>query len=500
MAGNATAPSGAVSARILVTQTDSGRLYLIVDAVALTLGTWQGGYFSGASSSTSAVTYAWTGTANGSTSTATFTAPTLAVVSGTVKGTVYGSDTASIRRAGAVNMSALPYMKIVGTATINGAGSANLAVTVADGGTAVSVISSSVNPTTGDFSILINRPAGFATSVDVTATYGGLYSVNDITTVAVDAITITDNPYGTGAVQVQNISVLGSRRTDVSLLVQGLNAAGTAAVSLGNETLVYTATAGTDGRAKFGDARSLAARAGTTDSTAVSGSYDTLGTTAAPTTFQFAASKLLPGNYLVYARIKAPTAVVGDQLSFRASVTPAAGDPVYDPRSGAWKTSPGITAVAANAVWPQLNTNTWTIIPIGMLRLPPADLLQDPGAQITIYVAKGSTAITLDDLFLCNADVGQASLVLTSYTGNSFSAVRLDAATIGSPQALCYVGAAQVGSSTPAFLADAGRWFGEQHRASPGLLQIATVTPGCTTARVSGSYYPKFHTDVAATP
>jgi hypothetical protein len=492
----ATAPTGTLSMRVIPSITSAGPVpawYL--DAVSVTASTWAGSYFDGSStSSTGAVTYAWTGTANASTSTATVTARTLAVVSGMVKGTIYSSNVAAIRRTGAVSMTSLPYMKIVGVATGPGTNPGdNITLTVADNGTAVSVISSGVNPTTGAFTIVLNRPAGFTTSVDVTATYSGAFSVNNITTVAVDSIDITDNPWPNGATKTQTLTVGGSQRTEMSLLLKGLDAAGTTAVALGNESLVYTASAGTDGRTTFGSARGFASRAGTADATAISGSYDTLGTTAAPTEFTFATSVLLPGNYLIYARIKAPTVVTADLLSYRAKITPSSGDAAFDPRTG-WKTAP-VTAVDSGAAWPTVNTNTWTIVPLGMLRLPPVDV-QDSSANLTLQVAKGSTAVTLDDLILCNADIGQASLIVTATSGGSYSAARLDAATVSSPQALCWVG----GSVNGVMLADGARWFGEQHQALPGLVTIGTVTPGCTTTRVSGTYYVHNAHDVAAYP
>jgi hypothetical protein len=643
-----TAPAGAVSARLLPNFGDPSNALTTwwLDATALTLSSWKGGYFDGSFPTSAAVTYAWTGAADASTSTATVTARSIASVSGMVKGTFYATQgAAALRRTGAVNMSSLPYMRITGNVQFNGAADSNFAITVADNGTTVTLISSSINPATGDFSILLNRPAGFATSIDINATHAGATSVNDVITLAVDQISITDNPYGSAAVQTQTITVGGSQRTEVSLLLRGQDGPGTTAVQLGNEVLVCTTAKGADGRAAFGDARALAQRAGTTDATAVSGSYDTLGTTAGPTAFTFPASKLLPGNYLVFARIKAPSAVTADMLSFRAYANSATTVSPYpsDPPVTGWKTAP-FTAVASGAVWPQVNTNTWTMIPLGMLRLPPASL-QDNAANITINIAKGTTAVTLDDLFLCNADVSQVSLMVTSNGGGSYSTVRLDAATVTSPQALAWVGAAPgtnlytsgtfdsttdswasggsvtatlarttssptphdgagelqitwgagaagtgiaqgpnltglasgstvtvgawvqsasgqptvqlaaddgsggsavtsaastandtwqflsvtytvppsgicrpriingstatagqiayvdtvtIKTTTDILIADATRWFGEQHQAQPGLVEIDTVTPGCTTTRVSATYYLHFAHDVAA--
>lgn len=662
----ATAPTGAVSARLVISQVTTGPTSWYLDSVEFA-AVWPGTsaqvgtggsdsgysyYFDGDSVDTTAVTYAWTGTAGASTSTATVTTRTLAVVSGTVKGTLYSSDVASIRRTGAVTMSSLPYMKIVGTATINGtAGTGNnLAVSVADGGTPVSVISSSINPATGDFSILLNRPAGFATSIDITATWYGASSVNDVTTVAVDAITITDNPYGSAAIQTQTITVSGSQRTDVSLLLRGQDASGANPVNIGNEVLVYTAASGADGRATFGELRALTGATGAnSDATAVSGGYDTLATAASGgTSYSFKASKLFPGNNLVFARVQVASAVTGDTLSFFAIEAPgiaingAANVTTRDPRTG-WRTAT-FTSVNSGATWPTININTWTLIPLGMLRLPPGDV-QDPSASITVAIGSGTATVKLDTLLFCNADVGQASLVTTNTGFGNCSTVRLDAATLTSPQALCWVGRgpgtnlyssgtfdsttdswASAGSvtatvarttasptphdgagelqvtwgagaagtgvvqgpslislapssvvtvgawvqsasgqptvqlsaddgsggstvtstastangtwqflsvsytvpasgicrpriinastatagqivyvdtvtiktTTDQLVADASRWFGEQHQALPGLLQIATVTPGCTTTRVSGTYYPKYHDDVAS--
>jgi hypothetical protein len=455
-----------------------------LDAVLVAAGA-PGFYFDGSKTSTTAIAYTWDGTANNSTSTATWTAPTLTVVSGGVQGTVYGRASATIRRTGAVTMTSLPYMRIKGTASAFSDG----LVTVADnGGSAITPASYSYNATTGAYEILINRSAGF-TAVDVTfARTGGTVSTATGLFVNVDQIDITDNPFNTGKVQSRQVQILGSQRTELSLSVLGLDAAGTTPVALGEQVLVHTAAAGDDGRAKFLACRTTSGLAGTADSTATSGQFNTLSTTATPTNYTFPASALLPGNYMLVSRVK-PITAGNKTLSYRGFVDPSTGDNVYDPPSGAWLTRPLVVGATG---WPTIVLNSYGLVPLGMLRLPPADL-EDSSATITIQVAADvGSAVNLDDIYLLNDDIGQASILLTGLASGSYSAVRLDAATVDRTQATAWVGVAN-----GTMVADAARWVGEQHAAAPGLLQIATVTPGCSTSRVSGHYYPRFHTHVA---
>jgi hypothetical protein len=499
---NAVAPAGATGFRIFpfITKVFSSGLGQWfgtggVDNVYVTDGDL--GFFYGATTDTAVINYAWTGTVNASTSTATWTAPALAVVSGGVQATVYGRASASDRRNNtgitSAAMATVPYIRIRGTASAFSDGQ----ITIADnGGVALATTSYSYNSTTGAYDILIKRAAGFA-NLDITfARTGGAVSTTSGVFVNVDQIDITDNPFASAKVQTRQVTIYGSQRTELSLSVLGLDAAGTTPVGLGEQILVHTASAGSDGRAKFLACRSASGLAGTADATAVSGVFNALSTTATPTNFAFAASALLSGNYLAVARGRSAT-VGANTLSFRAFIDPTVGDNAFDPRTG-WKTAP-LTVVASGALWPQVNqasgspASPWALIPLGMLRLPPADI-EDAGATITVQLARGANAVDVDEVFLLNADadVGQASILLTGLTSGSYSAVRLDAATVDSPQATAWVGAAN-----GTMLADAARWIGEQHAAAPGLLQISTVTPGCATSRVSARYYPRFHTHVA---
>lgn len=445
------------------------------------------GYWDGATTDTAAVTYAWTGTANNSTSTATWSTAALtspgAIV---VKGIVYGRSSVSIRRTGTVTMSSLNYMRIRGTASAYSDGQ----VTVADnGGAAIATTSYSYNQTTGAFEILLNRPTGF-TTVDVgfSRTGGGI-SLTDGVFVSVDSIEITDNPFASGKVQTRQIDITGSQRTELSLSVLGLDTAGTTPVSLGEQVLIHTAAKSSDGRAKFLALRSNSGVTGTSDATATSGAYNTLNTTGTPTNHTFAASLLLPGNYLLVARVM-PTTTGPKVLSFRGYVDPTTGDNAYDPPGGTtWKTCP----LAIGTTWPAIAQNAWGMIPLGVLRLPPADL-EDSAATLTIQIAADTNSVVrLDDVFLLNADIGQTTLVRTDISGGSFSAVRIDAATVDSPSPSVWVGVAN-----GTMLADWARLQAfEQHLAAPDLLQVSSVTPGCSTSRLAGSYFRRYSNAVA---
>lgn len=495
------APADAVTARVTVTAfaassggtiNNPAGMFFYTDRVAFTTqaAAKLDAYFDGASTATAALTYAWTGTANRSTSTQTWTAATLALASG-VKGTCYGVRTTAIRRTGAISMTTLNYIVIKGTISTD-LPLGDCTIQVADnGGTSITPDSYSLNLSTGAYTVIINRPAGF-TTVDVSVT------VKDSDTVTgnagfgltVSSIAITDNPYTTSKVQRRAVHIYGTQRTELSLSVLGLDGAGTTPVGLGEQALIYTCS-GSDASLKFVDCRNQAGVAGTTDTTAVSGSYNTPGGTGAPTVFTFDPLVMRAGTYLAVARVRvgAPSA---DTILTQAYVTPAAGDPVYSPSTG-WLSAP-FKALATGAVWPAQNVGSWAMIPLGLLRLPPADLT-GTGATLSIAVAKNGAAFDLDDVFLMNVDSGEASLVLTATAGGSYSAVTLNAATVATPQPTAWFGTAN-----GAMMADSLRWNGEQHQASPGLLEIDTVTPGCDTSRVSAMYYPRFHTNVASVP
>jgi hypothetical protein len=450
------------------------------------------GYFDGSTTATAARAFAWTGTANASTSTATWTAPALAVVSGTVQGTVYGRSSASIRRTGAITMSTLPYLRIRGTASAYSDG----IIQIVDNGAKVAdvyggAVSYSYNALTGVYDILIYRPGGF-TTVDVTfSRAAGTISPTAAMFVNVDQIDITDNPFASGKVQTRQISIGGSQRTELSLSVLGLDAAGTTPVPLGDQVLIHTAAAGTDPRAKFLSCRTASGLGGTADSSATGGVNSNVATLPSTTTFTFPASSLLPGNYLLVARLW--MGILGTRtISFRGYVDPTTGDNAYDPPGGtAWKTIP-LTTTAAGG-YPVLKQSTYGMLPLGVLRLPPADV-QDSGATLNIQIAADSSGVTLDDIWLLNADIGQTTLVNTAIAGpSSYSSVQLNAATVDTPNPTVWFGVANSTSIT-----DPTRLLGfEQHQAKPGLMQVSSVTPNCATSRLAGFYYRRYGHDVA---
>lgn len=443
-------------------------------------------FFDGNTPDTAAITYAWTGTANNSTSTATWTAPALAVVDGAVRGTVYGRATASIRRTGTIDMSELPYLRITGTATAAADGQVSVAD---DGSVPISPLSYSYNGATGAYEIVVKRPEGF-TNLGVTFTRNsGAVSTTGGIFVAVDSIEITDAPFGTGRVQTRQVPVYGSQRTEVSIDVRGLDTDGTTPVGLGAQVLVCTSAAGDDGRAK-----SLAVRAASTvsvsptsDSAATSGSYNPLATIASGNypTFELDSSALLPGTFDVYASIYAVTAAT-HTVSLRADLDHGL-DAV---RVGDWQDTI-VTAVSSGAVWPQILEDVYRLMPVGEVTVG------EDGGILSLSLASASTTnMRVDDLFLLHRTASQVSLINTASSSGSLSRVRLDAATVTRPRPSAWVG--QVGGAMmDAALAGRCQAFA-QHQAEPGLLQFFTVTPGCSTSRVSATYYERFAHDAAS--
>ena len=443
-------------------------------------------YWDGNTTDTAAVTYAWTGAADASTSTATWTAPTLLTASGLIAASVYGRASVQIRRANtgidASTMASLPYLRIVG-------GSSQVAgtITVADNGSTITPWTYTRNASTGAFDIIVYRPGGF-TSLDLTFTRSDGISATDPALIIIDRIDITDNPFGSGKVQSRQVQIYGSQRTELSLLVRGLGADGSSAVGLGSQTLVFTC-ATDDTRAKYASARRASGTSGTADSTATSGYYNAgAAKTGSPTGFSLGSgASLLPGTYDIYASVYITTAGT-HTISVRVDRDAGIGAPI----TGAWQ-DVDVTAVSSGAVWPQLPTGAWWLIPVGTFTVAEAD-----ASSITLTPAASTAAqVRFDDLLIFHRTRGQLSLVDTSASSGSLSALRLDAATTTNPLPSVWVGVAG-GAMMPADMT--GRCQAtEQHQAEPGVLQVVTITPGCDTTRVSASYYERYAFDYVTT-
>ena len=370
------------------------------------------------------------------------------------------------------------HMGYAGTVTVTATGATSSPVTV---------VNLTHDPATGDYSILMKQNSAVS-SIKVTYQTPSAFVVSLYTLwVGVDAITRTVGLVSgvfTGAFQSRQVPIYGSQRTELSLGINGLNTAGDNAALLGEKVLVHTAAAGDDARSKFLSCRTMASTADPADPTAASGASTLLGTTASPTTFAFPVAKLLPGEYMVFARLKASSAGIRT-LSYASTVSDGTGAlGAADPATG-WYTTP-VTA-----------KTSYDIFPIGTLMLPPAGI-EDEAAVVSVKVAADTASVvTLDDIWVAHIESGQVTLLDTS--GN-VSAVRVDAATVDAPQPSVWVGLA-TSSGTAAMISAGTRIQAfDQHMAAPGLLQISTVTPGCTTSRVSASYYPRYAHDVAPLP
>lgn len=443
------------------------------------------GYFDGNSTDTAALTYTWDGTANASTSTATWSDPILDVNAGAVRGVAFGRLWVTIRRAAAIDMSALAYMWITGTASTY---ASNGVVTVSPaGGDPIAPESYAFNPATGVFAILIRRPEGFPDGLDVR--YARVADAPDRVggpQIRVESIKITNSPFGGGRTQSRQVQVYGSQRTEVSLDVQGMDADGVTPVGLGPQVLVATATAGDDSRAKILAVRAAATvnKTPTADATATSGAYNALATVASTNypTFSLDSATLLPGTFDVYGTLE-PTAAGSHTVSLRAELDTGL-DTV---RVGTWQD----TLFTTGTVWPMLPVNAWRLVPLGSV------IIGEDAGQLYLSVASASAGlIRVDDLVMIHRDAAQMSLLNTATVLGSFSRVRLDAATVTRPRPSAWVGAVG-GRMMDAALAGRCQAFA-QHRGEPGLMQAFTMTPGCATSRVSATYFERFGHDAAA--
>lgn len=301
---------------------------------------------------------------------------------------------------------------------------------------------------------------------------------------AIDSITRTAGAISgvfTGKVQSRQVQIYGSQRTELSLAVLGLDTAGSSPMALGNQTLIHTASAGSDGRSKFLGCRVASGVTGSADANAVTGASTTLGTTSAPLAFPMPASSLMPGEYDLFARIKGTAGA--RTISYAATLDGVGVLDSSDPVTG-WYAAPVTVGT------------TYKIFPLGSLMLPPGGV-EDDAATLTVKIAS-NTATDLDELWIAHRESGQITLLDTSDTG--ISAVRIDAATIDNPQPSAWVGVATPGGTGQMMSAGARIQAFDQHMADPGLLQISTVTPDCSSSRVSTSYFPRYAHDVAPLP
>ncbi|GAB7004412.1 hypothetical protein JCM18899A_18850 [Nocardioides sp. AN3] len=383
-----------------------------------------------------------------------------------------------------------PFLRIEGkvryrndaTGHFGFAGTITVSATSPAGGSAVTLVNLAHDQTTGVFTALVQQDADIASLTIRLDTPTFFQTGRSTLWVAIDSIDQTAGGDGvfTGKVQSRQVQIFGSQRTEVSLAVLGLDDTDTP-VALGPQTLVHTASAGTDGRAKFLGCRAASGLTGTTDAAATTGAKNTLSTTASPTVFTFPVGALLPGEFDVFVNVKGTAAT--RTLSYAATLDGAGSLDASDPVAG-WYTAQ--VAVVTG----------YRIVPLGVLMLPPADI-EDPDATISVKIA-ADAAVDLDEIWLAHRESGQVTLLDTNDSG--ISAVRLDAATVDAPAPSAWVGVATTDGTGAMMAAGARIQAFDQHMAEPGLLQISTVTPGCSTSRVSGRYFPRNGHDVAPRP
>ncbi len=135
----------------------------------------------------------------------------------------------------------------------------------------------------------------------------------------------------------------------------------------------------------------------------------------------FDASTFTPGDRLVLARVMASTATT--QTLTIASET---------------ETISATVISNGSPTWPDLLTNTYSVIPVGVMTLPPRDATSG-----TFDLDITATALTLDDLYFAPLD-GELTLLDVSgtYDGHDVEVVELSSASTGSPVPTIRVGLA----------------------------------------------------------
>lgn len=218
----------------------------------------------------------------------------------------------------------------------------------------------------------------------------------------------------------------------------------------------------------------------TPDSSTVSGATSDLSTLH---TFDLPVSGLVPGGYLLLARVK--HASTGNQTLTWAAKT----------RQGSTTISGGQSGSAVVA----LTAATWGIVTVARMNLPPRKLGNAGTVRLELQSGSG---VVLDEAWAYNIETGRLSLftvgTATPAPGASANRVWLDAPTVQSPVPALYVGT-EVDRSDSYHLVGGARSL-SIHEFLPPAMVVHTVTTNATETAIELSHFPRFNTRVVKSP
>lgn len=219
----------------------------------------------------------------------------------------------------------------------------------------------------------------------------------------------------------------------------------------------------------------------TVDSSAYSGAYDSLG---APVTYERSTQQVPMGLYVIYARLRldngasatvqidASTLIGGNQL-------------------------PGSAVTSKQLISGTIGA--WKIVPIGRMMLPTVDAGSNGTLRLVVSNG-GPSALSLDEIYLCNATIGRATVVnagtlgTTPTPGAAPSTIWINSPTTDSPRPSVTAGVATDGSD--AYNIESLVSSSQPHRWEPPSVSVFTACNALdATTTLTG--YPRWHTHAA---
>lgn len=276
---------------------------------------------------------------------------------------------------------------------------------------------------------------------------------------------------GTNRQLTRTLEVAGSARTQGSLAIED------ATNSLG-DVLVYT-TPSASGIAQPNLRTALSSgNVQSADTSTVSGFTSDLSVLH---TFDVNANALLPGGYLLLARVKHASSG-GRALTWAAKA-----------RMG----STNLAGGQSGSRTATLTAGVYSIVRVGRMNLPPRKLGSSGKVRIEL---QGPSGVTLDEAWLFNIETGRLSQfsagTAAPSAGGSANRAWLDAPTLNSPIPALYLGT-QADRSDAFHVADEAQSF-LVHEFLPTSMNVFTVTTNSVAATITLSHYPRFHTRVAS--
>jgi hypothetical protein len=291
---------------------------------------------------------------------------------------------------------------------------------------------------------------------------------------------------GTNRQRIRSLVVGGSARGRASLAITA-----DATKTLGDLTMIYTRTATTGFQPPLRPYRISSATV-TTDTTLISGAYNSLGGTAM--VFNIPANKFQEAAHDLVLRLRATTAGTYT-ITWTAALASSANADLTE-------TAQSITGTTS-VMFPA--ANTWQTNEVGLLQLPTVPVGADSTHMIRLTLLASNAVVQIDEGWLFDLDNGVLSWVNT--TGLTRLEVRT--ADLTNPEPSYWGGTVDGGAATGLVRADwrtaplvtstatSGGSFA-QHYFEPGTIDVFTVTSGTEGSSAAATYYRSWLHSAAA--